>query len=169
MNRKTASGRESGTGLSGGVALGALALLFVPGSLAAQGAPCEALAAPVESTALTVGGTEISVCYSAPAAEGRAVFGHSIQFADTWVVPYDTLWHTGVVFETPAAVEMAGVSLDPGTYALYAVPSSFEWTIIVSSGVEDFVNGVRSRTRLVRAKWEAVWCVARLWPRRPTG
>jgi hypothetical protein len=56
------------------------------------------------------------------------------------LVPYDTPWRMGANEATalhltfPATV--AGVSVEPGSYSLYAVPGEDEWVIAVNSAAE---------------------------------
>ena len=64
--------------------------------------PCEpapssgadGLGAPIDTATIMIGGEALQVCYRAPSARGRPVFGHSLTYTDTrWVVQYDTLWN----------------------------------------------------------------------------
>ncbi|MCH7564272.1 MAG: DUF2911 domain-containing protein [Gemmatimonadetes bacterium] len=112
--------------------------------------PCEpapssgadGLGAPIDTATVTIGGEALQVCYRAPSARGRPVFGHSLTYTDTrWVVQYDTLWNTGMVIHTAAAVEVAGIRVDPGSYAIYAIPSSTDWMIALSPDTDGFLSG----------------------------
>ena len=117
------------------VALGASAAAL-PGPSLAQGPVCASAAA------VPLGDQSVRVCYAARLAADQQVFGYATQWTDGgWTVSYDSLWHSGIVIETPAAIEIAGVSLAPGSYGLYAVPSSFEWTIILNGDVDHFRSG----------------------------
>ncbi len=83
-----------------------------------------------DSATVELGGHTLNICYPRRAARGRPVFGYPLQFTDSrWLVPYDTLWRSGIVLHTPVAVEAAGVALMPGSYAVYAVPSSIDWIV----------------------------------------
>lgn len=83
-------------------------------------------ASPAQKLIQTVGISEITIEYSRPSVKNRVVFGD--------LVPYNELWRTGanwntkISFDTPITV--GGVKLNPGTYALYSIPNSFEWEII---------------------------------------
>jgi len=75
-----------------------------------------------------VGLTEIEIDYSRPGVKGREVFGS--------LVPYGVVWRTGANAPTKLtvseAVEIGGVQVPAGTYALYSIPNRMEWTIILS-------------------------------------
>ena len=112
--------------------------------------PCEPAASsgadgigpPIDTATVAVGGEVVQVCYLAPSARGRFVFGHSMTYTDTrWVVQYDTLWNTGVVIHTPAPAEVAGIRVGPGVYAVYAIPSSTDWVIALSPDTAGFMSG----------------------------
>jgi hypothetical protein len=56
------------------------------------------------------------------------------------LVPYGEPWRLGAneptTIHVPFAAEIAGVAVDSGAYALYAVPSQSEWEIVVNRGIE---------------------------------
>jgi hypothetical protein len=77
-----------------------------------------------------VGNANIWVDYSRPAARGRPIWGA--------LVPYGSVWRLGANdathFSTDRALELGGVSLAPGTYTLFLLPTATDWTLIVNSG-----------------------------------
>ena len=81
---------------------------------------------PAASFKQALGLGEVSVNYSRPAMKGRVVFGD--------LVPFDKIWRTGannstkINFSDDVIIE--GNKLPAGEYALYAIPSRTEWTII---------------------------------------
>ncbi len=81
---------------------------------------------PAASFKQALGLGEVSVNYSRPAMKGRVVFGD--------LVPFDKIWRTGannstkINFSDDVIIE--GNKLPAGEYALYAIPSKTEWTII---------------------------------------
>lgn len=81
---------------------------------------------PAQRIIQTVGVTEVSVEYSRPSVKNRVVFGD--------LVPYNQLWRTGANWNTKIsfddAITVGGVTLEPGSYALYTIPNPFEWEII---------------------------------------
>ena len=106
--------------------------------IASAQSTCPAQYTPAEAN---VGAAVVSVCYRTRTATSAPVFGHSLEYDQPWQVQYDTLWNTSVILDTPEPVELAGITLDPGRYALYAVPSSFEWLVTVTTAVDAAVSG----------------------------
>lgn len=100
-----------------------------------------------DSVSTTVGTAHVTVCYGRPKMNGRAIFGG--------LVPYDTLWRTGAneptTLHTDAPIEIAGLRLEAGSYALYSVPrAGGEWTLVVNAatdqwGHESSYAGVRDK------------------------
>jgi len=87
---------------------------------------------PAASPACTlkqrIGLTDIEIVYSRPGVKGRTVFGG--------IVPYGQVWRTGanqatkITFSTP--VKLEGTDIPAGTYALFTIPGTSEWTIIIN-------------------------------------
>jgi hypothetical protein len=91
--------------------------------------PAKGRQSPLDSLTFTAGGQTVKLCYGRPSARGRKMIG-----GDN--VPYGKLWRTGAneptVIFTPVALEIAGVKVGPGKYAIYSVPGEKEWEIIVN-------------------------------------
>jgi hypothetical protein len=89
----------------------------------------EKKASPAKSSSNQVGETTVTVNYSSPSKKGRDIFGG--------LVPYDKIWRTGANEATTLmvsqAVEIAGETLPEGTYALFTIPGTEEWTVILNS------------------------------------
>jgi len=85
---------------------------------------------PYDSVALTVDSAMAKLCYSRPYAKGRVVFGGEL-------VPWDVLWRTGAneptIIHLNRAAEIAGLSVEPGSYSIYTVPSEGQWVVVVNS------------------------------------
>lgn len=83
---------------------------------------------PPDSASAQLGEGVVKVCYSAPSARGRQVFGG--------LVPYGQPWRLGANEATTIHVtvpaEIGTVRVEPGTYSLYAIPGESEWTIVVN-------------------------------------
>lgn len=83
-------------------------------------------ASPVAEIEQVVGLTKVEVDYARPAKKGRSVFGD--------LVPYGRLWRTGANENTKIEfsdnVEINGVILPKGQYALYTIPSPNQWEVI---------------------------------------
>jgi Protein of unknown function (DUF2911) len=81
-----------------------------------------------------VGLTDIDIVYSRPGIKGRTVFGG--------IVPYETVWRTGanqatrITFSTP--VKLEGNDIPAGTYSLFTIPDTNEWTIIINKNANQF-------------------------------
>jgi len=74
------------------------------------------------------------VIYSRPAMNGREIFGK--------LVPYDKVWRVGAN-EAPEIrfyedVTLGGKSVKAGDYALLAIPGEDEWSLILSSDLDQW-------------------------------
>lgn len=77
----------------------------------------------------TVGLTKIEINYSRPAVKGRKIWGD--------LVPYNQAWRTGANDATEISfsdeVEINGLKLKKGDYAIFTLPGEKEWTIMINS------------------------------------
>lgn len=91
-------------------------------------------ASPAATLNQRVGLTDIQVNYNRPGAKGRKVFGG--------LVPYDHIWRTGantatkISFSTP--VKLNGTPIPAGTYELFTIPGTAEWTIIIHKNMSQW-------------------------------
>lgn len=96
--------------------------------------PLDSRASPLDSVTFRVQGQAVKICYGRPSARGRAIFGG--------LIPYDQIWRTGAneptMIHTPIALDVAGIAIDPGTYSLYTVPGSEDWTLIVNAATDQW-------------------------------
>lgn len=93
---------------------------------------------PPASSAQTItqglGISSVTLTYSRPNMNGRAVFGG--------LVPYDEVWRTGangipkLTFD--GTVTIAGTQVEAGTYGLLTIPGKKNWTIIISKNSEQW-------------------------------
>jgi hypothetical protein len=87
---------------------------------------------PLDSVALTVGGTAVKVCYGRPSLNGRTMIGGE-------AVPYGRLWRTGAneptMIHATGPITVAGLKVPAGTYSLYTVPGPSEWEVIVNRSI----------------------------------
>src|SRR5712691_1145616 len=103
---------------------------LLPGSLkAAEEKKIEFPAASQHSVVKQrFGLTDVEVDYSRPNKNDREIFGG--------LVPYGKLWRTGanavtkIRFSKP--VTLGDKEIPAGEYALFTIPTAYEWTIIVS-------------------------------------
>ena len=100
---------------------------------------------PNASVAQTIGLTEIYITYGRPGVREREIFGG--------LVPFNEVWRTGaneataIVFGDDVYVE--GELVPAGTYSLYTIPGTEQWTVIINNKLswgtqydasEDFVR-----------------------------
>jgi len=91
-------------------------------------------ASPTCTLKQRVGLTDFEVVYSRPGVKGRVIFGG--------IVPYGQVWRTGanaatkITFSTP--VKLEGNELPAGSYALFTIPDTNEWTIIINKDAAQF-------------------------------
>jgi len=82
----------------------------------------------------TVGRTEIEIEYNRPVARGRTLFGA--------IVPYGAPWNPGADRATAItfskAVRVEGQPVDAGTYSIWIVPDTAQWTFILSRAGDVF-------------------------------
>lgn len=108
-------------------------VLFITGSvLAATLFAQSQLELPQPSPASTVkqrvGVTDVTIDYSRPSVNGRAIFGD--------LVPYGKVWRTGansatkITFSTD--VKFGGASVPAGSYALFSIPGRDQWVVILN-------------------------------------
>ncbi len=76
----------------------------------------------------TIGNTGITINYYSPAVRGRIIWGGLIPFDNVWV----TGAHRATNIEFNQEVEIGGVTIPPGKYALFTLPGKEEWTIIIN-------------------------------------
>jgi hypothetical protein len=92
---------------------------------------------PKASVSYTVGMTEVTVTYSAPAVKSRVIWGS--------VVPYDKIWRGGANEATTIAfstdVNLEGQTVKAGKYALFFIPGEKEWTVILNKNHDQWGAG----------------------------
>lgn len=123
-------------------ALGAAALLVLAAPAGAQEAPACAFtaqgeeltgrASPPDSSTAALDGGVAKVCFSSPRMRGRDIMGGLVPFGQPWRLGANE--PTTLHITAPAS--FGDVSLEPGSYALYAVPGEEEWEIVVNGAVE---------------------------------
>lgn len=76
-------------------------------------------------------GTYLKIHYSSPRKRGREVFGG--------LVPFKKVWRFGANEATEMTVTQSivfgGKNVEPGTYAVFAIPDENEWTIILNKNL----------------------------------
>lgn len=83
---------------------------------------------PNAAVSQTIGLTVVEVTYGRPGVRDRVIFGE--------LVPFDAVWRTGANESTVITfsddVFFEGEHLEAGTYSLYTIPGTDEWTIIIN-------------------------------------
>ena len=91
--------------------------------------PLDKRKSPLDSTAFTVGGKAVKVCYGRPSLRGRQMLGGE-------AVPFGQIWRTGAneptMIHTAGPITVAGLKVPSGSYSLYTVPGKTEWEVVVN-------------------------------------
>lgn len=110
--------------------LSAFAVILSVTALFAQDLKLPALS-PTSKLTQEFSTSSIEISYSRPSVRGRVIFGD--------LVPYGDVWRTGANSATKIKfgedVEVGGVSLKQGEYAMYTIPGKEEWTVILNKGL----------------------------------
>ncbi len=115
-----------------------IALVAMVFSLSAQAQITTPAPSPACKTTQMVGMCEITLEYSRPSMRGRIIF------AENGLVPFDQMWRTGanrnsmVTFSTDVMVGDQAVAA--GTYAIFTIPGTDEWTIYLYTDTENWGN-----------------------------
>lgn len=87
---------------------------------------------PNASVSQTLGTTVVTVHYGRPAIKGRSYFGEGSELA-----PAGSVWRTGANEATSITfsgnVTFGGEEVEAGTYSLYSIPGTAEWTVILNN------------------------------------
>ena len=91
-------------------------------------------ASPPDSVLISLGGEAAKLCYGSPSTRGRSMVGNEAR------VPFGRAWRLGANEPTTLHLsfpaEVAGVRVEPGSYALYVVPEPGLWRLHVNGAVE---------------------------------
>ena len=69
---------------------------------------------------------QIRVRYIRPVARGRALFGSLVRFGNVWTPSADS----AMLISFTRDVEIEGKPLAAGSYSVWAIPDSTQWTLI---------------------------------------
>lgn len=87
---------------------------------------------PKASVSQFVGVTEFTIRYSSPGVKGRKIWGE--------LVPYGEVWRTGANENTTLTAStpfsLGGKEFPAGTYGLQTIPTTSDWTLILSKDAE---------------------------------
>ena len=97
----------------------------------------------------TIGNTGISINYYSPAVRGRIIWGGLIPFENVWV----TGAHRATNIDFNQEVEIGGVKIVSGKYALFTIPGKEEWTVIINKNWnQHLVDDYDQKLDIVRVK-----------------
>jgi Protein of unknown function (DUF2911) len=103
---------------------------------------------PSSTVMQKVGLADVTVAYSRPSAKGRKVFGD--------VVPFDKIWRTGANEATKISISdtvtIEGNKIAPGDYALYTIPGTAEWTVILGKNPKTQAGDYKDEQQTARFK-----------------
>jgi hypothetical protein len=93
--------------------------------------------------------TEIRVMYIRPVARGRELFGKLVPYGRTWTPSADS----ALRFTVSTDVQVEGQTLKAGSYGVWAIPDSTEWTIIFNRKAQAFhLGSYRESDDVLRVK-----------------
>lgn len=85
-------------------------------------------ASPSATVKERIGITDVEIEYSRPGVKGRKIFGGLVPFGEVWRTGANAA--TKIIFGTE--VNFGGSQVPAGTYALFTIPESGEWTVILN-------------------------------------
>jgi len=123
--------------------------LFAGLTVVVAAVPASAQASPPKSVTGTVGGKTIKISYYSPSMRGRKIYGA--------LVPYDEIWCPGANWATAitsddAGLEIGGVKLGKGSYAIWVLPTEKDWQAIINSDAKAFHLDYVPATDLAKLK-----------------
>ncbi len=92
----------------------------------------EGRASALEQVSFSYDGGEGLLCYGAPSANGREVVGGLVPFGQPWRLGANE----PTTFHLSAATTIGGVSVDAGSYSIYAIPGETEWQFFLNSNTD---------------------------------
>jgi Protein of unknown function (DUF2911) len=106
-----------------------IAVIAVWSTLAwAQQDKSKRLSPPGSAECKFADGNTVHIDYSRPYMKGRKIYGG--------LVPYDKVWRTGANEATTLVpntnVDVGGAKVAAGSYTLFTIPTSKQWTLIIS-------------------------------------
>lgn len=104
---------------------------------------------PARTAMQSVHGTHVHIEYGSPGVKGRIIWGG--------LVPYDKVWTTGAHHATSVQfykdVTIGGTTVPKGIYAIFTIPGSKEWTIILNRNYEQHLtDNYSEKDDIIRVK-----------------
>src|SRR5882672_1702820 len=88
------------------------------------------------SAEIQMGKASIRINYYSPAVRGRIIWGGLVPLDQVWVAGA----HSATSIEFAVPIEINGKQVKGGKYALFAIPSKNEWTIIINRNWEQHLS-----------------------------
>ena len=83
---------------------------------------------PMQMAMTNVGKNHVHIEYHSPSKRGRQIFGGLVAYGEVWV----TGAHNATSIRFSKDVEIGGVEIPEGKYALFTIPREDEWTVIIN-------------------------------------
>ncbi|MTI22972.1 DUF2911 domain-containing protein [Fulvivirga sp. RKSG066] len=83
---------------------------------------------PMQTAMANVGKNHVHIEYHSPSKRGRQIFGGLVAYGEVWV----TGAHNATSIRFSKDVEIGGVKIPEGKYALFTIPGENEWTVIIN-------------------------------------
>ena len=83
---------------------------------------------PMQMVMTNVGENHVHIEYHSPSKRGRQIFGGLVAYGEVWV----TGAHNATSIRFSKDVEIGGVKITEGKYALFTIPGKKEWTVIIN-------------------------------------
>lgn len=113
-----------------------LCTVFAAGTWTLAAAQPPAKKAPLSPPAqaeVTIAGKAITIKYSAPSVRGRQIFGEGGRISTDKTAP---VWRAGAnaatALHTDATLDIKGLTVPPGDYTLFILPTTTPWQLIVN-------------------------------------
>jgi hypothetical protein len=90
---------------------------------------------PHETVSADLGGKAITITYGRPYLKGRKVGDQVAPFGKVWRLGADEA--TKITVAAPVSFS-GGPTLSPGSYALFAIPGTDKWTVIVNKTADQW-------------------------------
>ena len=96
-----------------------------------------------DSAMVAMEGGTVKVCYGRPHQNGRQVMGKLVPYGEPWRLGADE----AAAIYVPFAARIAGVSVKPGWYSIYAIPQEKQWQIVVNSDAQRWGIPIDAKVR----------------------
>ena len=83
---------------------------------------------PRQTFRITTGGVNLWLDYSRPAMRGRPIWGVLVPWGEVWRMGANDAAH----FATDRTIQLGTLTLQPGTYTLFLLPTPDRWQLIVN-------------------------------------